>query len=77
MRAAARQGETIQHASSVGTVTTGSPNILINGRPAARKDIDQAACEHHSSESLITGCATVLFNGHHAARLGDHVECLP
>jgi len=51
-------------------ITQGSPNVLINGSPAARLgDATSHPC------SIITGSLTVLINGQPAARIGDLLSC--
>lgn len=52
-----------------GPVISGSPTVLIAGKPAARMG-DKAAC-CGPPDSIIMGSATVLINGKPAARMGD------
>ncbi|WP_412460638.1 PAAR domain-containing protein [Pseudomonas sp. SC11] len=65
---AAREGDSIRcpvHGDS--TLLSGSPNVLINGRPAARQD-DECAC----GDTLSTGFSTSVFiNGKPAALQGS------
>lgn len=58
---------------AVGSILTGSPDVLINGRPAVRvQDSGTAAgCGGPGDFTIIKGSATVLINGHPAARMGD------
>ena len=54
-----------------GAVAQGSPNVLINGLPAARAT-DQESC--HSGK-IAQGSQTVGINGLAAARVGDKTTC--
>jgi uncharacterized Zn-binding protein involved in type VI secretion len=78
MPAAARQGDAgVPHCSGY-TIASGSPTVLINGRPAARVGDTSAphlkpahgTCVTHTA-SIDNGSATVLINGQPAARVGD------
>lgn len=55
-------------------VITGSTNVLINSRPAARKG-DMLAPHHPGIRTITSGSATVTVNGKNAARVGDSVNC--
>ena len=59
----------------------GSPNVIINGRPAVRKG-DAYAVDGCSvcpapphSRKLAKGSPTVFFNGKQAGRIGDPIDC--
>ena len=78
MPAAARQGDAgVPHCSAY-VIASGSPTVLINGRPAARVGDTSAPhlipagdrCRTHVAP-IATGSATVLINGRLAARVGD------
>jgi uncharacterized Zn-binding protein involved in type VI secretion len=58
-----------------GTVVIGSMNVLIGGRPAARKG-DPVACALHGMGTVTQGSSTVFINGMPAARLGDMTGCM-
>ncbi|KRA62106.1 hypothetical protein ASD89_23740 [Caulobacter sp. Root656] len=60
-----------------GPILTGSTNVLINGRPAARGVIDIVACIKHGQvpKRIAQGSRTVGINGMPAARKGDKTEC--
>ncbi len=59
-----------------GTIISGSPDVFINGRPAARTVMSVAACAKDVPVQMVaTGAATVLINGFHAARNGDSITC--
>jgi len=62
--------------SVVGPIITGSPNILIDGLPAARKGDSgvHAACCGSNSFEIVQGDPNVLINGRPAARLGDKTQ---
>jgi uncharacterized Zn-binding protein involved in type VI secretion len=74
---AARQGDPALHP---GAISTGAPNVLINGKPAARQG-DGFACAlppgagPHPPNPIAKGCATVLIAGKPAARVGDSTSC--
>ncbi len=59
-----------------GPITSGSTNVLIDGRPAARVgDTGQhAACCGPNTYVIKTGDVNVLIDGKPAARLGDHTQ---
>ena len=56
-----------------GPGVTGSPNVLVNGRPALRvSDMGiHAACCGPNMWTAVMGSGTVLINGLAAHRLGD------
>lgn len=58
-----------------GLIATGSFNVLIGGRPAARVG-DTIACPFHGTGVISKGSFTVLINGMPAARLGDITGCM-
>lgn len=58
-----------------GIIATGSFNVLIGGRPAARVG-DTVACPFHGTGVISKGSFTVLINGMPAARLGDITGCM-
>ena len=67
-------GSTYGH--TVGSITTGSPTIIINRQPAARALADIAVCDDHPGpQQIATGSKTVFFNGMPAARQGDDTVC--
>ncbi|OAB78738.1 PAAR domain-containing protein [Cochleicola gelatinilyticus] len=64
-------------AGHVGSITVGSPNVLIGGAPAARKG-DPFTCtdpQHGGSGTIVAGSKSVLINGVPAARMGDKTDC--
>jgi uncharacterized Zn-binding protein involved in type VI secretion len=60
-----------------GKILTGSPNVHVNGKEAARAHVDTAHCDQHSSapQILAQGSDTVHINGMPAARVGDLTVC--
>lgn len=56
-----------------GVIVSGSPNVLINGLPAARKDDKglHAPCCAANNFTVSGGSSTVLVNGKPLARSGD------
>ena len=59
-----------------GPIMSGSPNVLIDGKPAARVgDVGQhAACCGPNTYVIKTGDLNVLIDGKPAARLGDQTQ---
>lgn len=56
-----------------GPIKEGSPNVFINGLPAARKG--DLVRHHHGSEPIVEGAPNVFINGLPAARMSDRVAC--
>jgi len=56
--------------SMMNTISSGSPNVLVNGAPAARIG---SGTTHPCN--VVSGSATVLVNGVGFARLGDLLSC--
>jgi uncharacterized Zn-binding protein involved in type VI secretion len=61
-------------------VIAGSPNVFVNGRPAAR--LGDALAPHGSpspstphGRSIAGGSGTVFINGRPASRIGDPIDC--
>jgi uncharacterized Zn-binding protein involved in type VI secretion len=78
---AARLGDPTLHG---GVITTGFPQVLIGGQPAARLG-DMHTCPMvtpgtppvpHVGGPITLGSATVLIGGQPAARLGDMATCV-
>ncbi|MGJ7549965.1 PAAR domain-containing protein [Pseudomonas alloputida] len=68
----------LSHAQrETGWITSGSDNVHINGRPAARAHVDQAVCTDHLvvSQALAQCSRSVYINGQPAARVGDCTVC--
>ena len=62
--------------SPCGNFVTGSPNVMINRRPATMTLVATATCADHSgTPPLATGAATVFVNGKPAGRIGEKVGC--
>lgn len=59
--------------SCVGPITSGSPNVFVNGKPAARVgDVGvHAACCGPNSYKITGGTHEVIINGRRAAKRGD------
>ncbi len=59
-------------------LVTGSPNVFINGKPAARVSDKFAShgCDEHPphQDEVIQGSSTVFINGLPAARKGDKLK---
>lgn len=66
-----------------GAIETGSPNVLINDRPAAGAELSSIRCDgtpplfvgNHDGDLVADGALTVYVNRHFAARVGDRTEC--
>ena len=65
-----------------GEIKTGSPNVFINGLPAAvatdsgKQLPSQVICSAHVGPQFIgEGSTTVFINGRPASRIGDHTTC--
>ena len=61
-------------------ICSGSPNVNVNGRPAAR--VSDCLVAHGSpspspphGRSIAAGSSTVFINGLAAARIGDPIDC--
>ncbi|PHM73081.1 RHS repeat-associated core domain-containing protein [Xenorhabdus kozodoii] len=59
-----------------GVLSSGSGNVIIEGKAAARATVDMAACSKHPAPPLIAqGSESVFINGQPAARVGDKLVC--
>uniref|UniRef100_UPI000A326751 PAAR domain-containing protein n=1 Tax=Xenorhabdus beddingii TaxID=40578 RepID=UPI000A326751 len=59
-----------------GLLDSGSSNVKIEGKPAARATVDVAKCSKHPTPPLIAqGSETVFINGQPAARVDDKLVC--
>ncbi|CNF55956.1 hypothetical protein HB976_00010 [Yersinia mollaretii] len=67
MVCAARIGD----ATSLGVICSGSPNVIINGIPAAFATGSTATSILVGMTIIVKGSGTVFINGLPAARLGD------
>ncbi|MGI0476028.1 PAAR domain-containing protein, partial [Erwinia amylovora] len=62
--------------SASGQILTGSPNVFINGKPAAIATVSQAGCDRDGpTMQMAQGSARVFINGQPAARVGDKTNC--
>jgi uncharacterized Zn-binding protein involved in type VI secretion len=59
-----------------GPVTTGSPNVFVNGKPAARVgDVGiHVACSGPNTFKIVSGDSQVLINGRPAAKKGSQTQ---
>ncbi len=64
------------HPISRGPITTGSPNVFVNGKPAARVgDVGvHAMCCGANTFKIISGDSQVLINGRPAAKIGSQTQ---
>ncbi len=60
-----------------GQIVSGSDNVHINGRPAARAHLDTVQCDDHPGAMgrVAQGSTSVYINGQSAARVGDRSVC--
>ncbi|MDE1473217.1 HNH/ENDO VII family nuclease [Xenorhabdus bovienii] len=58
-----------------GVIASGSPNVLIEGKPAARVELDKADCKKHPAPRIAQGSESVYINDKPAARIKDKLEC--
>ncbi|MEL5575198.1 RHS repeat-associated core domain-containing protein [Serratia marcescens] len=76
---AARDGIADAGAGSLtpkGKIVTGSPNVFINGKPAAIATVSQVACSDDGpSMQMAQGSDKVSINGQPASRVGDKTNC--
>ena len=64
----------VDQAAHTGPITMGSFNVIIGGKPAARKG-DPITCSAHGQASIIEGSTSVQINGIPVARMGDKTSC--
>jgi uncharacterized Zn-binding protein involved in type VI secretion len=57
-----------------GSVTSGSPDVIVNGKAVARVG-DTYACSIHGANPIATGSADTFANGKAVARVGDITAC--
>ena len=61
--------------SVIGTIVQGSPNVFVNGRPAARlNDMVRHSCPHCGVGWVDSASSSVFANGIPVARSGDRVR---
>lgn len=59
-----------------GTIRSGSPDVFINGRPAAIAGESEVHCDDDShSMEMAEGSSRVIINGCPAVRIGDRTSC--
>uniref|UniRef100_UPI001E649062 PAAR domain-containing protein n=1 Tax=Photorhabdus thracensis TaxID=230089 RepID=UPI001E649062 len=62
--------------SPSGEITRGSPNVFINGKPAAIATRSQVECSKEDGlRQMAEGSASVFINGYPAVRVGDKTVC--
>ncbi|EXU77412.1 PAAR domain-containing protein [Erwinia mallotivora] len=64
----------VDKAAHSGPVQSGSPDVIIGGFPAARKN-DPVGCSVHGSGIIVGGSGSVFVNGLPLARQGDKTQC--
>lgn len=67
----ARLGDTGTHG---GAISTGSPDVFVNGRAIARVT-DIYSCPIHGPNPIIKGSRLLTANGLPVARIGDPTAC--
>ncbi len=59
-----------------GVISSGSPNVLINGKSAALASLSQVQCDDDGhSMHMAEGAASVTINGQPASRINDRTSC--
>ena len=71
MPLAVRKGDTGSHG---GEIITGSGNVFVEGKEAARKG-DIYACPRHGPNQIVEGSSDTIINGRKAVRHGDKAAC--
>jgi len=75
----ARVGEVIgglaSFSNDTGKILDGSPNVFINGRPAALAHESSVGCDKHGIQRIAEGSSNVFINGRPVARKGDRSTC--
>ncbi|MDB6369630.1 PAAR domain-containing protein [Photorhabdus bodei] len=61
--------------SPCGTITRGSSNVFINGKPAAIATYSQVGCDKDGIRQMAEGSSSVFVNGYPLARVGDKTTC--
>lgn len=62
--------------SKTGVIANGSPNVFINGRPAAYAQLSSATCAKDPPQQVVAvGSSNVFINSLPAARLDDSITC--
>ncbi|WP_288490970.1 RHS repeat-associated core domain-containing protein [uncultured Pantoea sp.] len=75
---AARDGIADAGAASMtpkGKITTGSPNVFINSKPAAMATNSIVACKDDGPQQMAEGSSRVYINGLPASRIDDRTTC--
>ncbi len=73
MAFAARVGDSMTHGA---VILSGSPDVMINGLPAARIG-DTVSCPIHGLNNIISGCSPSVADdgGLYVARIGAQSTC--
>ncbi|MCI2292176.1 PAAR domain-containing protein, partial [Enterobacter sp. I4] len=58
-----------------GVITSGSPNVFINGKPAALATDSTVDCSDDGSQQMAEGSKRVSINSQPASRIGDRTTC--
>ncbi|WP_049027519.1 PAAR domain-containing protein, partial [Enterobacter kobei] len=58
-----------------GVITSGSPNVFINGKPAALATDSTVDCSDDGSQQMAEGSKRVFINSQPASRIGDRTTC--
>ncbi|WP_110877752.1 PAAR domain-containing protein [Franconibacter helveticus] len=64
----------VDTSAHTGPIQSGSPDVIIGGFPAARKN-DPLSCSQHGQGVIVGGSTTVFVNGLPLARMGDKTLC--
>ena len=58
-----------------GVITSGSPNVFINGKPAALATDSTVDCSDDGSQQMAEGSKRVFINSQPASRIGIITTC--
>ncbi|MBS5775388.1 MAG: PAAR domain-containing protein [Enterobacter cloacae] len=68
-------GSMAENMTKKGVITTGSPDVFINGKPTAIATDSMVECDDDGSQQMAEGSSRVYINGLPAARIGDRTTC--
>lgn len=68
-------GSMAENMTKKGVITTGSPDVFINGKPAAIATDSMVECDDDGSQQMAEGSSRVYINNLPAARIGDRTTC--
>lgn len=63
------------HVVPCGEILTGSPDVFVNGKPAAFVGSLLSCSQHPGPQTIVEGSGSVEINGRRSARVGDRCSC--